>query len=1040
MTREASLKQFVDYCKAYIKGDERGEAQIFLDRLFTALGYPAGIKEAQGSAETRIKFTLDEKSPTKFADLVIPGRVLVEMKKRGVALKTTQLQALDYWKYLTPHPRYVVTCNFDEFWVYDMEQQVDAPMGKIALESLPESWGPLAFLFPQPQTPVFSAEFNLVELPRDAAVKLGQVFHSLTKSGRSAGQVSREHAQQFVLQCMVAMFAEDIGLLPRYMFTRLLDEAEKDISRSPQLFTTLFFAMNTPDAKGGLYHDVAYFNGGLFDFRRIHVMLLQSEEIRLLREAAGHNWANIRPAIFGTIFEESLREETRHAAGIHFTSERDILRIVEPVIEHPWLERIDRATTEAELAALHDELCRYIVLDPACGSGNFLYMAYRAMKRLEERIIARLGRRPERAVSVKQFYGYDTDAFAVELARVTLMIAKKLAVDEGHSTEPTLPLDNLDANIRAEDALFADWPDFDAAIGNPPYLGAKRLKQEMPAAYINQVRAAFPDVPGNADYCVYWFNKAHRRMKPGARAGLVGTNTIRQNYSREGGLDIITAEGGRIFEAVSSMPWSGDAAVHVSIACWEKLPPQPLADLPHPPAPYPASGEGEEENTSLQVPSPLVERAANALVSVGGEDIVSQGEAQAASAFSPPSLRSGEGGRGGEVARLWIDDGETALDLPYINSSLSPKTDVSRAAVLTCNTTPKRVFQGQIPGNEEFVLSPEEAAAMIRKDPASSAVIFPFLIGRDLVANPKGQPSRYVIDMGEHDVLDAGQFKAAFKHVQEKILPLRETKAKAEAEKNATVLAANSKARINRHHEMFLRQWWKHSYGRLDMLAELRNLSRYVVCPEVSKRPIFDFVSPAIRPDHKLIVFAFEDDYSFGILQSDLHHQWWLAKGATLKSDPAYTPNSVYDTFPWPQHPSPAQVKAVADAARALHSFRRQRMERGERVTLRDMYRSLEQPGSNPLMVLHAALDSAVAAAYAFSPRPAAEGPRRVGEGAGVRVSSGEDALSQLLTLNQTVAARIKAGESVTAPGIPADYPNPAELVSEGCITPRELL
>lgn len=168
------------------------------------------------------------------------------------------------------------------------------------------------------------------------------------------------------------------------------------------------------------------------------------------------------------------------------------------------------------------------------------------------------------------------------------------------------------------------------------------------------------------------------------------------------------------------------------------------------------------------------------------------------------------------------------------------------------------------------------------------------------------------------------------------------------------------------------------------------------------------------------MAFAFEDNYSFGILQADAHWQWFTEKASTLKSDYRYTPNSVYDTFPWPQQPTPAQVKAVAEAARTLHEFRRERMSRSETLTLRDMYRSLEQPGKNPLKDLHAALDKAVMAAYGFDP-----------DG---------DVLAQLLALNGQVAARIEAGEPVTAPGIPPDYPAPADLVSEGCIQPPELI
>jgi hypothetical protein len=1070
MSREQALAEFVAYRNQYLSGDERGEAQLFLDHLFRAFGYPDGLKEAHGSTEKRIRFTLDEHSPTKFADLVIPGRVLIEMKKRGTDLSKTQLQALDYWKYLTPHPRYIITCNFDEFWVYDMEKQVDYPMGKVRLDDLPGNWGPLAFLYSEDEKPTFQREFNLVELTQDAAVKLGGVFRLLTRENRG---IPHEHAQQFILQCMVALFAQDIDLLPRYTFTRLLEQGQADLGRTPELFTSLFFAMNTDGPKGGLYGNIAYFNGGLFDFRRIHMLLLNPEEMRLLREAADYNWANIRPAIFGTIFEESLKDEARHAAGIHFTSERDILRIVEPVIVRPWRERIGVANTADDLRALHADLCAYRVLDPACGSGNFLYVAYREMKRLEKLILDRLAALgepiwtapeapkaeapapaskwitpreyvgparpsaptqpvypPLRLVKPTQFYGFDTNPFAVDLAQVTLMIAKKLAIDELDLPENALPLDKLDANIACEDALFAEWPTFDACIGNPPYLGAKRMKQEMPAATINQVRDAFPDVPGNADYCVYWFNKAHQRMQPGARAGLVGTNTIRQNYSREGGLDIIVANGGRIFEAVSSMPWSGDAAVHVSIACWEKtLAPHPPAHLSRSqPSPYDGEGGGN--------PHPLA-----------------------------PSLRSGEEesetftltARREGMARLWVEDGTKALEVPFINSSLSAEVDVSGAAVLACNREPKRVFQGQTPGHKGFVLSPSEAADLIRKDQMSREVIFAYISGDDLLGKPGGRPERYIIDFGTQDIIDAQAYKGAFQRIKTTVLPDIEAKAQAEKKRNEQLLIDNSISAVNRDHQMALEKWWQHFRSRVERRDAVKNVKRYVVCSRISKRSIFDFLSVEFVPSDKIQIFAFDDDYSFGILQSILHWEWWLARGATLKSDPAYTPNTIFDTFPWPQQPTAAQVKAVAEAGRALHEWRRERMAKNPRLTLRDLYRTLEGPGANPLRDLHAALDAAVLAAYGFTspprslesfaalstrgeggnPHPPATSPlRKEGE----QEESGGDVLGQLLGLNQAVAAGLAAGEAVTGPGVPAGYPNPAELVSEGCITPREMV
>jgi len=966
LTRETQLQDFIKWWQQYGKGDEKGEAQIFLDHLFTALGYPDGLMGAQGDPEKRIKFKVADKVTTKFADLVIEGRVLIEMKKRGEDLSKHHQQAFGYWSYLTPHPRYMVLCNFDEFRVYDMEKQVSDPMGKVPVEKLAEDWGPLAFLFPEPEAPVFNKEFDLIEITQQAAESLAAVFKLLTREKRG---VKREHAQRFILQCMVALFAEDIGLLPRYTFTRVVEDCQNGQS-SADLMTLLFFKMNSPGVKvGGRFHGVEYFNGGLFE--QIHDIALSGEELRLLRESANHNWSQIRPAIFGTIFEDSMEAAERHQSGAHFTSDRDIMRIVEPVIVRPWRERIEAAKTAKALHQLHEELCHYIVLDPACGSGNFLYIAYREMKKLEQSIFQRLhetegnGQGIMGMVSARQFYGFDINPFAVELAKVTLMIAKKLAVDELHSLEHPLPLDNLDTNIKVADALLTDWPDFDACIGNPPYMGAKRLKQEHKPEYINRVRDAFPDVPGNADYCVYWFNKAHKLMKAGARAGLVGTNTIRQNYSREGGLDVIVANGGTIYEAVGSTPWSGEAKVHISIACWAK------GDAPYAPA------------------------------------------------------------------RLWTD-GEQHVDLPSINSSLSVKTDVTTAAVLACNTEPKRVFQGQTPGHDGFVLSSDEAYAIVKSDKSSQEVICSYLTGDDILSQSQSKPSRYIIDFEERDIVEARSFKSAFKKIEKTVLPDLEAKAKAEIEKNKPLLVTNKQANVNRDHQMALQKWWLHFRTRTDRKEATKELKRYIVCSRVTKRPIFDFVDEQICPSDALQTFAFPDDYSFGILQSNIHWEWFTAKGSTLTERFRYTPNSVFDTFPWPQQPTHEQVKAVAEAGRALHEYRRAAMKRNPKLTLRELYRSLELPGKNPLKDLHAALDAAVLAAYGFNaPPPQSSIPTPNpsplhGEG------NHTDVLAQLLALNAIVAAKIDAGESVTAPGVPADYPNPAELVSEGCITPPE--
>ena len=204
---------------------------------------------------------------------------------------------------------------------------------------------------------------------------------------------------------------------------------------------------------------------------------LNSEELKFLDTCARDNWSSVRPSIFGNIFEGAINEQQRHAHGIHYTSEADIRQIVRPTISDFWEERINGAGSLRELKKLQLELQGYRVLDPACGSGNFLYVAYQELKRLEKLLMDRImerqrsGQRAIELVTPMQFFGMDTNPFAVQLARVTLMIGRKIAIDKYELNEPSLPLDTLDDNIVCRDALFSEWPRADAVIGNPPFLG-----------------------------------------------------------------------------------------------------------------------------------------------------------------------------------------------------------------------------------------------------------------------------------------------------------------------------------------------------------------------------------------------------------------------------------------------------------------------------------------------------------------------------------------------------------------------------------------
>src|SRR6184192_3545309 len=208
-------------------------------------------------------------------------------------------------------------------------------------------------------------------------------------------------------------------------------------------------------------------------------------------------------------------------------------------------------------------------------------------------------------------------------------------------------------------------------------------------------------------------------------------------------------------------------------------------------------------------------------------------------------------------------------------------------------------------------------------------------------------------------------------------------------------------------------RYFKRAFGRPEMLSVIKPLRRYLACAYVTKRPIFIFVSTGIRPSNLIQVFGFEDDYSFGVLQSSLHWIWFVTKCGKLKGDFRYSAESVFDTFPWPQQPTRAQIKAVAEAAVTLRALRRETM-RNLNYSLRDLYRTLEHPGDNPLRDAHARLDAAVRAAYGMA--------------------DDADPLAFLLELNLACAAKEKAGEKITPPGLPLPSNEQQKFVSQDCI------
>jgi hypothetical protein len=237
--------------------------------------------------------------------------------------------------------------------------------------------------------------------------------------------------------------------------------------------------------------------------------------------------------------------------------------------------------------------------------------------------------------------------------------------------------------------------------------------------------------------------------------------------------------------------------------------------------------------------------------------------------------------------------------------------------------------------------------------------------------------------------------------------------AQEEKKRNQDVLKSNSKTRVNRHHQNFLAKWWLLSYPRSELIEKLKQLPRYIVCSRVTKRPIFEFIAANIQPNDALQVFPLADDYSFGILQSDIHWQWFTSRCSTLTARFRYTSDTVFDSFPFPQNPKLSQVKKVALAAVKLRQLRQELMTT-HKMSLRELYRTLDLPGKNPLRKVHEELDKVVRQAYGMEKT--------------------EDVLKFLLELNFEVADREAKNLPVIAPGLPPCVTDASEFITDDCV------
>jgi len=454
---------------------------------------------------------------------------------------------------------------------------------------------------------------------RDAVTEgVAKAFAGIAQRLRDVGHDPHTVAH-FVNRLLFCMFAEDIELLPDKLFTRMLESCEHTPERFAPMAKGLFSAMKS----GGFFgaDEIAWFNGGLFDDDE--ALPLDAEGVKQTLQAARMDWSSIEPSIFGTMFERGLDPAKRSQLGAHYTDAQKIMKIIEPVILRPlrqeWevtktqiepaLKKAEKAKSKAArtrgmqkvqslLGAFLDRLRNVRVLDPACGSGNFLYLALMHLKDLEHRVLLdaeAMGmgmQMPQLGPEVVR--GIEINAYAAELARVTVWIGQiQWMISHGFSANRKPILESLDT-IENRDALLeytsnvpgtfwmkeAEWPEAEFIVGNPPFLGGSKMLGELDDGYATALRACYKGrVPGGADLVTYWFEKSRAQIESGKtkQVGLVATNSIRGGANRKV-LDNVV-QTALIFEAWGDEPWVVEgAAVRVSLICFGESKDLPLLD------------------------------------------------------------------------------------------------------------------------------------------------------------------------------------------------------------------------------------------------------------------------------------------------------------------------------------------------------------------------------------------------------------------------------------------------------------------------------
>lgn len=785
-----------------------------------------------------------------------------------------------------------------------------------------------------------------------------------------AAQHPPEEVAMFLMRCLFTMFAQSVGLLPKESFRDLLQRCEQDPERLRPMVGQLWEAMDRGDFAIAIEARVRRFNGEFFKTRT--VLPLAREEIGELRQAASYDWREVDPSIFGTLLEQALDKQERRRLGAHYTPRAYVERLVVATIIEPLRADWDRALSTAErqksegrlkdavatIAAFHEALCRTRILDPACGTGNFLYVSLELVKRLEGEVLEALtdlgGQEALRGmeghtVDPHQFLGLEINPRAAAIAELVLWIGYlqwHLRTQSGFPSEPILrAFHNIvvkDAVLEAKVSLVRDksgkpvtrvgpdgsevevyryddprqpeWPEAEFIVGNPPFIGGKDLRSRLGDECTEALWAAHPTMNESADFVMYWWDHAadllHQKATVLRRFGLVTTNSVSQVFQR------------RVMERHLNAP--------IPISIVMAIPDHPW--------------------TKVAADSAAV-RIAMTVAESGAHD---------------GTLR--------EVVReTGLDSDTPSVDLNerrgIINSDLTVGVDVTLAI-------PLRAGEGLCsPGvklhGAGLIVTPNEAEALgLGRRPGLDQYIRTYRNGRDLASHQRGV---MVIDMFG---LEAEQIRRlypeVYQHLARTVKPARE--------------AVLAKSRT-KDAEEYARRWWLPGKPRQELRAAIAGLARYIATVETTKHRVFQFLSSSILPDNMLVNVASDDGYVLGVLSSSAHACWAIRAGGWLGvgNDPRYSKSRCFDPFPFPRADS-LQADSIRAIAEELDSHRKRVLAEHSHLTLTGLYNVLEKlrAGTSPdaltpsdrrifddglvliLKELHDRLDAAVAEAYGW--------------------------------------------------------------------------